>query len=189
METLQAATGIAETPMIRAEHELDSLPAMGAPGTRADSLPTADEPTAEADRLAAIDREAFQPPPDASGYRLDLPEGELSADTLAEAQAIRQAFHAVSLPTALAREFSRQFSESAKSPPDAMQLEVARQAGLARLTNKYGDGLQEVLASARQVFDSMCKVHPGLRDLSDRSGLSCSPWVVETLATLGRVRR
>ena len=189
MDDLQAATGNAETPVIRGEHGLDSLPAMGAPGTRADSLPTADEPTAEDDRLAAIDREAFRPPTDAIGYRLDLPEGELSPDTLAEAQAIRQAFHAVNLPTALAREFSRQFSEAAKSPPDAMQLEAARQAGLARLTNKHGPDTPEVLASARRVFASMCAVHPGLRDLADRSGLSCSAWAVETLATIGRVRR
>jgi hypothetical protein len=139
---------------------------------------------------SAIDAAAFAPPARAEQYDLALPmNAQLTVNDAAEVSTIKEAFYAVGLPASIVAEFARQHAAAAADPPGEAQRASTKLQTMQRLRHMHGENTETVLAVARSEFAELTARAPSLRDMADRSGLSDSVFLVNSLWNNARAKQ
>lgn len=129
---------------------------------------------------AALDRSIFAGPSSPDGYRFLPPPNGATRDVSQE-QATAQAFHDIGLPASIANHADRLFSEAMLAPPNAEQIESARQQGHAQLTRQFGDNTAKVISVAQAEFTRMAAKAPHIKAMAEQSGLGNNPMLIASL--------
>ena len=150
-------------------------------GQASAAVDTANSAATDVDPAAAqLDQSVFAGPDSPDGYRFIAPPNGASRD-VAQEQAVAQAFYEIGLPTSIATQADRLWSEALQAPPTAEQLESSRQQAHVQLTRQFGSDTPKVISIAQAEFARIVERAPHLKEMAEQSGLGNNPMLIASL--------